>query len=111
VSKASASTNARLLAQLGVIEQVRRQGTRRDYYRMAPDLFERSMAQRLARWRRFTEVIGEGRRTLPLASAEVRLRLEQYESAFSYIAEAIGRAMVQWRGVPSRRLASAGPAR
>ncbi len=111
VSKASASTNARLLAQLGVIEPVRRQGTRRDYYRMAPDLFERSMAQRLARWRRFTEVIGEGRRTLPLASAEVRLRLEQYESAFSYIAEAIGRAMVQWRGVPSRRLASAGPAR
>jgi DNA-binding transcriptional regulator GbsR (MarR family) len=111
VSKASASTNARLLAQLGVIEPVRRQGTRRDYYRMAPDLFERSMAQRLARWRRFTEVIGEGRRTLPLASPEVRLRLEQYESAFSYIAEAIGRAMVQWRGVPSRRLASAGPAR
>jgi DNA-binding transcriptional regulator GbsR (MarR family) len=111
VSKASASTNARLLAQLGVIEQVRRQGTRRDYYQMAPDLFERSMAQRLARWRRFTEVIGEGRRTLPLASAEVRQRLEQYESAFSFIAEAIGRAMVQWRGVPSRRLASAGPAR
>ena len=69
VSKASASTNARLLAQLGVVEQVRRPGSRRDYYRMVPDLFERSMAQRLARWRRFTEVIGEGRRTLPLASA------------------------------------------
>ena len=42
VSKASASTNARLLAQLGVVEQVRRPGSRRDYYRMVPDLFERS---------------------------------------------------------------------
>jgi DNA-binding transcriptional regulator GbsR (MarR family) len=108
VSKASASTNARLLAQLGVVEQVHRHGSRRDYYRIAPDLFERSMAQRLARWRRFTEVIGEGRRTLPLASAEVRERLEQYEGAFSYMADAIGRAMVQWRLEPSRRLAAAG---
>jgi DNA-binding transcriptional regulator GbsR (MarR family) len=111
VSKASVSTNTRLLARLGMIEPVRRQGSRRDYYRIAPDLFERSMALRLARWRRFTEVIGEGRRTLPLASADVRERLEQYESAFSYMAAAIGRAMVQWRGVPSHRLASVGSRR
>jgi DNA-binding transcriptional regulator GbsR (MarR family) len=111
VSKASASTNARLLAQLGVIEQVHRPGSRRDYYRMVPDLFERSVAQRLARWRRFTEVIGEGRRTLPLTSPEVRERLEEYETGFSYIADVIGRAMLQWRGVPSRHLTSAGSAR
>jgi DNA-binding transcriptional regulator GbsR (MarR family) len=111
VSKASASTNARLLAQLGMLEQVRRQGSRRDYYRIAPELFERSMAQRLARWRRFTEVIGEGRRTLPLPSAEVRRRLERYESAFTYMADAIGQAMVQWRDLPARRLASAGSGR
>ena len=111
VSKASASTNARLLAQLGVVEQARRPGSRRDYYRMAPDLFERSMAQRLARWQRFTEVIGEGRRTLPLASVGVRDRLEQYESAFSYMVDAIGRALAQWRGVPSRSLASTGSER
>lgn len=111
VSKASASTNARLLAQLGVIEQVRRQGSRRDYYRMAPDLFERSMAQRLARWRRFTEVIGEARRTLPLASAAVRRRMEQYESGFSHMADAIDRAMLRWRGAPPRGLASTGSGR
>jgi DNA-binding transcriptional regulator GbsR (MarR family) len=111
VSKASVSTNARLLAHLGVIQQVHRAGSRRDYYRMVPDLFERSMAQRLARWRRFTEVIGEGRRSLPLASPEVRERLEQYESGFSYMADAIGRAMMQWRGAPSRLLTTAGSAR
>ena len=111
VSKASASTNARLLAQLGVVEQVRRQGSRRDYYRIAPDLFQRSMAQRLARWRRFTEVIGEGRRTLPMASAEVRRRMEQYENGFSYMADVIGRALMQWRGAPPRRLASTGSGR
>ena len=44
------------------------------------------MAQRLARWRRFTEVIGEGRRTLPLASPQgpraagaVRERLQLHD--------------------------------
>jgi DNA-binding transcriptional regulator GbsR (MarR family) len=111
VSKASASTNARLLAQIGVVEQVRRTGSRRDYYRTATDLFERSMAQRLARWQRFTEAIGEGRRTLPLASAEVRERLERYESAFSYMVDAIGRALAQWRGTPSHSLASTGSGR
>ncbi|HEU4473676.1 MAG TPA: hypothetical protein VFR72_02510 [Gemmatimonadales bacterium] len=111
VSKASASTNARLLAQFGLIEQVHREGSRRDYYRMAPDLFERSMALRLSRWRRFTELIGEGRRTLPVASPEVRARLEQYESAFSYMADAIARAMVHWRAAPPRRLAATGSGR
>jgi DNA-binding transcriptional regulator GbsR (MarR family) len=111
VSKASASTNARLLAQFGLLEQVHREGSRRDYYRMAPDLFERSMALRLSRWRRFTELIGEGRRTLPVASPEVRDRLEQYESAFSYMADAIARAMGQWRGVPPHRLAATGSGR
>jgi hypothetical protein len=81
---------------------------RRDYYRVAADLFERSMAQRLARWRRLTEVIVEGRRTLPLASPAVRDRLERYEAAFCCMADAIGRAMVQWQGVPPRRLARTG---
>ncbi len=111
VSKASASTNARLLAQLGLVEVVHQPGSRRDYYRVVADLFERSMAQRLARWRRFTEVIGEGRRTLPLPSREVDERLERYESAFSYMADAIGRAMLQWPGPPSRRLARVGSGR
>jgi DNA-binding transcriptional regulator GbsR (MarR family) len=111
VSKASASTNARLLAQFGLVEPVHRPGSRRDYYRTADDLFERSMARRLQRWREFTDVIGEGRRTLPLPTPAVRERLERYEGALSYMADAIGRAMLQWRAVPSRRLARAGSGR
>lgn len=111
VSKASASTNARLLAQLGLVEPVRRPGSRRDYYRVAADLFERFMAQRLDRWRRLTEVIGEGRRTLPRVSPGVHARLERYESAFGYMADAIGRAMVQCPGLPRRSLARTGATR
>lgn len=111
VSKASASTNARLLAQIGVVESARRAGSRRDYYQVASDLFERSMAQWLERWRAFTELIGEGRRTLPLPSRSVRQRLERYEGALGYMAGAIGRAMVEWREVSPRRLARTGSGR
>ena len=111
VSKASASTNTRLLARFGLIEPVRRPGSRRDYYRTVDDLFERSMAVRLDRWREFTDVIGEGRRTLPLPTPEVRQRLKRYEDALSYMADAIGRAMIRWRAVPARRLARTGSGR
>ena len=37
VSKASASTNARALAQMGILERVSRPGDRQDYYRVTPD--------------------------------------------------------------------------
>ena len=53
VSKASVSTNARLLEHRGVLEQVSRPADRRDYYRIPGDLFTHTMAQRLARWQRF----------------------------------------------------------
>jgi DNA-binding transcriptional regulator GbsR (MarR family) len=111
VSKASASTNTRLLARFGLIEPVRRPGSRRDYYRTVDDLFERSMAVRLDRWREFTDVIGEGRRTLPLPTTEVRERLERYEGALSYMADEIGRAMIRWRAVRPGRFARTGSGR
>ena len=108
VSKASASTNARLLAQFHLAEPVRRTGSRRDYSRTADDRVERSMARQLDRWREFTEVIGDGRRTLPPGAPQVRERLERYEGALRYMTEAIGRAMVQWRAVRAPRLARTG---
>ncbi len=110
ISKASASTNARLLARFGLVEPVHRPGSRRDYSRTAGDLFERSMAQLLARWREFTEAIGEGC-TLPGTAPVVRERLVRYEGALSYMTDAIGRAMLQWRGGPSRRLVRTGSGR
>ncbi len=107
ISKASASTNARLLAQFGLVEPVRRAGSRRDYYRTADDLFERSMARRLDQWREFTEVIGEGRR-LDHGANGVRERLARYEDALSYMTEAIRRAMLQWSGTPAQLLSRTG---
>lgn len=97
VSKASASTNARLLAQFGVITRARRPGDRRDFYAVVPDLFERTTAQRLEQWQRFTAAVGEARRSVPVRSRIVRARLKGYETAFAFLSDTIARSLVRWR--------------
>ena len=112
VSKASVSTNARMLAEKGVLERVCRPGDRHDYYGVAPDLFSRTMAERLKRWQRFTQAVGEARRTLPIRSERVRARLRGYEKAYAYIMDAIGHALHRWeRGATGRRVATGGAKR
>ncbi len=85
VSKASASTNARLLEQRGVLERNSRPSDRRDYYRIPPDLFSHTMAQRLERWRRFHEAISEARSSVPIRSRKVLDRLDEYEAAYVFL--------------------------
>jgi DNA-binding transcriptional regulator GbsR (MarR family) len=112
VSKASVSTNARRLAEMGMLERVCRPADRHDYYRVAPDLFSRTMAERMRRWQRFTQAIGEARRTLPIRSERVRARLRGYESAYAYIVAEIGEALERWQhasaGRANGRLAHSG---
>jgi DNA-binding transcriptional regulator GbsR (MarR family) len=100
VSKASVSTNARRLADQGVLERVCRPGDRHDYYAVAADLFSRTMAERLRRWQRFTEAVGEARRTVPTRSERVRSRLRGYETAYAFIVDAIGQAVDRWERGP-----------
>ena len=47
VSKGSASSNARLLEQLGIAQRVTRAGDRRDYYQISPDFGERTLERAL----------------------------------------------------------------
>lgn len=112
VSKASASTNARMLAGMGVLERVCRPGDRHDYYRAAPDLVTRTMTERLGRWQRFTEAVADARRTIPIRSERVRARLLGYETAYAHMAGAISAALREWdeRG-DTPRLASGGRSR
>ena len=110
VSKASVSTNARMLAEKGVLERVCRPGDRHDYYRVSPDLFSRTMAERLGRWQRFTEAVGAARRTLPIRSERVRARLRGYETAYAYMVDAIGEALERWEHGAGARTAARGAA-
>jgi DNA-binding transcriptional regulator GbsR (MarR family) len=106
VSKASVSTNARRLADMGVLERVCRPGDRHDYYRVAPELFSRTMAERMRRWQRFTQAVGDARRTLPIRSERVRARLRRYETAYTYMVGAIGQALERWEHTAPGRAAA-----
>jgi DNA-binding transcriptional regulator GbsR (MarR family) len=108
VSKASVSTNARLLEHRGVLEQVSRPADRRDYYQVPHDLFSHTMAQRLARWQRFHEAIGSARTRLPIKSPEVRERLAEYEQAYAYMSRVIREALGRWQAMREKRMTEAG---
>lgn len=79
-SKASASVNTRLLEQKGIIDRVSRPGDRRDYYKIASDLFVKTMEQRLAKWDRVRSAIGEAMSDTTI-SATARGRLRDFDSA------------------------------
>ncbi len=111
VSKASVSTNARLLEQHGMLERNSRPSDRRDYYRIPPDLFSHTMAQRLERWQRIHEAIGEARSTLPIRSRKVLDRLKEYEAAYLFFAKAIRETLGRWRATRGDRSAVAGISR
>jgi len=95
VSKASVSTNTRLLEQRGVLEQVGRPADRRDYYRVPRDLFSHTMAHRLARWQRFHEAIAEARSTLPIRNPRVLERLDEYGAAYAHMSKVIREALAR----------------
>ena len=79
-SKASASVNTRMLEDKGFIERVSRPGDRRDYYRIASNLFVKTMEQRLSRWERVREAVGEAMGDSSLCPA-ARARLRDFDSA------------------------------
>jgi DNA-binding transcriptional regulator GbsR (MarR family) len=107
VSKASVSTNARLLEQRGVLERMSRPADRRDYYRVPPDLFSNTMAQRLARWERFHTAIAAARTSVPIRSREVLDRLEEFEEAYAYMSRTIREALAYWQATREERSAKA----
>ena len=107
VSKASVSTNARLLEQRGVLERISRPADRRDYYRVPPDLFSQTMAQRLARWERFHTAIAAARTSIPIRSQEVRERLAEFEEAYAYMSRTIKEALAEWQARREERSAKA----
>ena len=107
VSKASVSTNARLLEQRGVLERIGRPADRRDYYRVPFELFSHTMAQRLARWERFHAAIAAARTSVPIRSRQVLQRLEEFEEAYAYLSRTIREALAHWQTTRNERSAKA----
>mgnify|MGYP002780452243 CR=1 FL=1 len=92
VSKASVSTNARLLEDWGALERVSHPGDRRDYYRIAPDAEARMLSRRIERMRKLIDLLAEGEQVAQhdaAVHARVRRLKTFYEHAVQSLEEAI----------------------
>lgn len=96
VSKASVSTNTRLLEQSGIIERVGRPGDRRDFYRIAPDLHTRMLQRWLEGFRAIHMLLvwslaeGVGK------DAVIRKRIETLADFFDHMLEECEGAGERW---------------
>jgi len=97
VSKASVSTNARLLEQLGIVEQIAVPGDRRDYYRMGPDAWERMLRTAQRKWESMRQILSSAEESLPLDMAVGRERLLQAESFHLLLHQEAEQLIVRWR--------------
>ncbi len=77
-SKASVSTNARMLEALGLIERVSALGDRRDFYRVGDDPWERMLRVAQGRWSEMIHLFDEAQRAFP---AERRVGCERLARA------------------------------
>ena len=95
VSKASVSTDARRLEQLGYLERTGFPGDRRDYYRVAADLGARTLETRLDRLREVRRLLAEAPRNA--MTPEVAGRLDDFERLHLYAEQAVEQVLERWK--------------
>jgi DNA-binding transcriptional ArsR family regulator len=87
VSRASVSTDARRLTQMGLLERRSRPGDRRDYYMMAPSGVRRMLESRIQVIRRFHELLASAQ-AIPGIAPDVVARLKSWDEAHSLLLSA-----------------------
>lgn len=95
VSKASVSTDARRLLELGVLERVMLPDDRRDYYQVAPDFFRRMMQYRISRWENAHGAVTDAMQRLD-PSPLVAERLAYMNSVNQFALEHLREYLAEW---------------
>ncbi len=96
VSRASVSTNTRLLESRGAIRRVTRLGERRDLFEVGNDFLERMWEQRLRRERAGLQIAEKARAKLPSSYARTKEALRRIEELNFLIIEAKEQALAAW---------------
>jgi DNA-binding transcriptional regulator GbsR (MarR family) len=97
VSKASVSTNARLLEQVGVLERTTELGDRRDYYRMRPDAWERMLLMARKRWEVMRVLLAQAESALPEDMEAGRVRICEASRFHALLMEEADSLIERWR--------------
>jgi DNA-binding MarR family transcriptional regulator len=97
VSRASISTDARRLAQMGLVERRSRPGDRRDYYAIGPEGVRQLIESRVRAIRRFHALLREGG-SLPTLAPEVRARIAAWDAAHQDLLDAFSAVLERQEG-------------
>ncbi len=93
VSRASISTNARMLTDSGLVERVAKPGDRQDYYKLAGDPFRRMLEGKVRALRKMSAIFAGAAETFPADQEAVAVRLREmadfHNAAADTVAELI----------------------
>jgi DNA-binding transcriptional regulator GbsR (MarR family) len=98
-SKASVSTNCRMLEQLGMIQRVSPVGDRRDFYRAESDPWEKMLRVAQTRWREMIQVFAEARGAFPPGMTDGVRRLREAETFHQLLVDGSERLLDEWRAL------------
>lgn len=98
-SKASVSTNARLLEGMGMVERVNTLGDRRDFYRARCDPWESMLQVAQSRWREMLAVFSEAAAGLSPENEGGRRRLRDAERFHRLLLDECDGVLRHWREV------------
>jgi DNA-binding transcriptional regulator GbsR (MarR family) len=97
ISKTSASTNARLLEQYGIIERVVKPADRRDFYRLADNHWERMFDVARKRMQKFQDVLRSTMEDCPPEQAYARRRLLEAQRFHAFMLDYFDNRIEEWR--------------
>jgi len=97
MSKASVSTNARLLEQHGLVERIGSLGDRRDFYRIGCNSWEQMLRVAQRRWETLHTLLVESAASLPPGMDVGRERLLEAAEFHELLLEGVERLSERWR--------------
>lgn|SRR5690606_9028864 len=103
VSKASVSTNARMLEHYGIIERHGVPGDRRDYYRIGEQPWQKMHELFRERMMRTLQVFEQGLAEIPAEMEDTRRRLETWRDFYTFLLEDLEHKLQRWEARLARR--------
>jgi DNA-binding transcriptional regulator GbsR (MarR family) len=96
VSRASISTNTRLLEDLGVIERTAMPGDRQDYFRLSRQPYARMLRGYVERMRRAREVVAVAQGALPADMDGAQERLAELDAFYEALIDSFVNVIEEW---------------
>lgn len=96
-SKASISTNTRLLIRMSLVEKVAVPSSRIAHFRVRPDAWEMIMEQQMNHISNFRALLDDGLKLMSASSAQQRRRLEDTRDLYAFFELEFPQLLNSWR--------------